>query len=164
MNRVFTSRFVHTPRTIPPSPCRESTDASALSLRQRTQSLHPSRPSAFGPHLLEKPLRGFLYPISLYTSSSYGCSLPSNSVVGPPRDGDEEWIALVQRGECPFSNKVRIAQDLGAKAVIFGDETEERGGIKGGKGLLTPWSPGESSLPSRGSHRNKTDNSPPSNR
>ncbi|GAA5954779.1 hypothetical protein JCM3765_007773 [Sporobolomyces pararoseus] len=116
---------------------------------ERTQSLHPSRPSAFGPHLLEKPLRGFLYPISLYASSSYGCSLPTD-IDSIPRqvtndnggkDGEEEWIALVQRGECPFSNKVRIAQELGASAVVFGDQDEEKGGIKGGKGLLTPWSP-----------------------
>ncbi|GAA6024890.1 hypothetical protein JCM11491_006668 [Sporobolomyces phaffii] len=108
---------------------------------ERTQSLHPSRPSAFGPHLLEKPLRGFLYPISIHTASPYGCSPPSAASALVPSQHDGEWIALVQRGECPFSTKVRIAQELGAAAVVFGDEDEERGGIKGGKGLLTPWSP-----------------------
>ena len=101
--------------------------------------------------MLEKSLRGFLYPISLYASSSYGCSLPDNfdSIVrlsahdNGKQEKEEEWIALVQRGECPFSNKVRIAQELGASAVVFGDQDEEKGGIKGGKGLLTPWSPGK---------------------
>ncbi|GAA5943232.1 uncharacterized protein JCM15063_005301 [Sporobolomyces koalae] len=113
---------------------------------ERTQSLHPSRPSAFGPHLFDKPLRGFLYPISLYTDSPYGCSLPTSvnpvSSTSSSLEGrDEDWIALIQRGDCPFSTKVRTAQELGAKAVVFGDEDEQHGGIKGGKGLLTPWSP-----------------------
>jgi hypothetical protein len=39
---------------------------------------------------------------------------------------------------------------------VFGDEDEERGGIKGGKGLLTPWSPGGSSFLSAGSAANLT--------
>lgn len=50
---------------------------------------------------------------------------------------------MIQRGKCPFSQKVRFAQEHGAEAVVFGDQSEAEGGISGGHGLLTPWSPGE---------------------
>jgi len=36
----------------------------------------------------------------------------------PPAD----WIALVERGDCSFEEKVRTAQRMGAQAVIVGDE------------------------------------------
>jgi len=90
---------------------------------------------------LNSPLRGNLYPIQLFSNDSYGCSSTSPSS-SPNAPRDKNWIALVQRGECPFSEKVRVAQGFGAKAVVFGDEDEMKGGIRGGKGLLTPWSPG----------------------
>lgn len=34
-------------------------------------------------------------------------------------------IALVVRGDCHFSDKVRFAQKMGAKAVVVGDSAEE---------------------------------------
>lgn len=34
------------------------------------------------------------------------------------------WIPLVQRGECPFVDKVRIMQRLGAAAVVVGDNVD----------------------------------------
>ncbi|GAA5964717.1 hypothetical protein JCM21900_003009, partial [Sporobolomyces salmonicolor] len=116
---------------------------------ERTNSLHPSRPSSFGPHLVTEPLRGLLFPIphASPASDSFGCSaLPSPP--SPPiraRIPAEGWIALVQRGHCPFSQKVRFAQAHGARAVVFGDEDETEGGIRGGHGLLTPWSPDDTS-------------------
>ncbi|GAA6062321.1 hypothetical protein JCM10212_006873 [Sporobolomyces blumeae] len=146
---------------------------------ERTNSLHPSRPSAFGPHLVSSPLRGLLFPIEFASPSenAYGCPPPSvvgrdladdgaksdegeiegsrpslraaDSIeplaVGRGQGKDEGWIALVERGKCQFSAKVRFAQDHGAKAVVFGDQDEREGGIRGGHGLLTPWSPDDTS-------------------
>ncbi|PWN25774.1 hypothetical protein BDZ90DRAFT_62584 [Jaminaea rosea] len=47
---------------------------------------------------------------------------PPASTSKPPKD----WIALVSRGECPFSSKVRLAQSLGAVAVVVGDTAPKR--------------------------------------
>ncbi|GAA5997062.1 uncharacterized protein JCM10292_006182 [Rhodotorula paludigena] len=109
---------------------------------ERTNSLHPSRPSAFGPHLLSEPLRGLLYPVeSVLPTDAFGCT--AAPVAPAPVTPSTRWIALVQRGKCAFSEKVRFAQGYGASAVVFGDRSEEEGGISGGHGLLTPWSPDE---------------------
>ncbi|BGP37076.1 hypothetical protein JCM10449v2_000980 [Rhodotorula kratochvilovae] len=111
---------------------------------ERTNSLHPSRPSSFGPHLLTEPLRGLLFPVeSVLPTDAYGCK--AQPVAPAPVEPATPWIALVQRGKCPFSQKVRFAQERGAQAVVFGDESEELGGISGGHGLLTPWSPDDTS-------------------
>ncbi|KAG6874792.1 hypothetical protein C0992_006558, partial [Termitomyces sp. T32_za158] len=48
-----------------------------------------------------------------------GC--PDLCISGPNRP-TEPWIALVQRGDCEFVNKVREAQRLGAKAVVVGGD------------------------------------------
>ncbi|GAA5850785.1 hypothetical protein JCM9279_003921 [Rhodotorula babjevae] len=112
---------------------------------ERTNSLHPSRPSSFGPHLLTEPLHGLLFPVeSVLPTDSFGCK--AHPVIpAPVHEPSTPWVALVQRGRCPFSQKVRFAQEHGAMAVVFGDESEEEGGISGGHGLLTPWSPEDSS-------------------
>lgn len=107
---------------------------------ERTNSLHPSRPSSFGPHILDEPLRGFLYPIESATATdAYACT--ALAVAPAPVVPSTPWIAMIQRGKCPFSQKVRFAQEHGAEAVVFGDQSEAEGGISGGHGLLTPWSP-----------------------
>ncbi|KAE8212235.1 hypothetical protein CF327_g4110 [Tilletia walkeri] len=41
-----------------------------------------------------------------------------SSELRPPR----HWIALIERGSCPFVAKIRVAQALGAIAVVVGDE------------------------------------------
>lgn len=102
-----------------------------------------SRPASFGPHITEPPgLPGYLIPVSSLlstcppdTSSSFPLppsskdNLPENFACSPLCTGPsvpkptwvtENWIALVQRGQCPFVEKVRAAQTLGAKAVIVG--------------------------------------------
>ncbi|KAK4705231.1 hypothetical protein P7C70_g983, partial [Phenoliferia sp. Uapishka_3] len=90
-----------------------------------TNSLHPSRPSAFGPHLVAAPLRAPLYPItSLSSSDEYGCPSDTSSNTTLPT-APAVWIALSQRGHCPFSNKVRHAMAHGASGVIFGDDTSD---------------------------------------
>ena len=72
-----------------------------------------SRPAAFGPDL-EQPLLGYVIPLSSFTSPCPTSPLPntSNSAcpplcqIGPYRpDPQETWIALVQRGHCPFVDK-----------------------------------------------------------
>ena len=114
----------------------------ALLPLQRTNSLHPSRPSSFGPHILDEPLRGYLYPVEYASATdAYACS--STAVAPVPVTPAAPWVALIQRGKCPFSEKVRFAQRHGAEAVVFGDQSESEGGIAGGHGLLTPWSPGK---------------------
>lgn len=129
---------------------------------QRTDALYQSRPSSFGPHLTEQDMTGLLFPITAFAknSDSYACSpvpttpspsplIVQRSVIASNRTVPANWIALVQRGHCAFSDKVRFAQYHGASAVLFGDQAYEEGGIGGFGGLLTPWSPGSSSLSSK---------------
>ncbi|KAL8283759.1 hypothetical protein RQP46_005554 [Phenoliferia psychrophenolica] len=107
-----------------------------------TNSLHPS---PFGPHLVAAPLRAPMYPISaLTTSDAYGCaSSKTDNTTRPAPPG--EWIAVSQRGHCPFSAKVRFAAAHGAVGVLFGDMSVAEGGLGGMGGLLTPWSPDDTS-------------------
>jgi hypothetical protein len=61
----------------------------------------------------------------------------------PPRS----WIALVQRGNCSFAEKVRHAALLGAEAVVVGNNVES-GRLEetiGSPGLVGMWSPGDTS-------------------
>ncbi|PWZ03249.1 hypothetical protein BCV70DRAFT_139306, partial [Testicularia cyperi] len=86
-------------------------------------------------------------------SSTYAVS--NGSMPRPP----ENWIALVERGGgCGFAAKVRVAQDLGAIAVVVGDAPSPNwhGGKNGdpneegdpglsGKRLITMFAPGDTS-------------------
>lgn len=98
--------------------------------------IYPARPASFGRELTD-PLLGYVIPLSAFTSpcasnnDSYpfvpdpvqGC--PDLCVDGPARpERSETWIALVQRGGCPFVEKARQAQRLGAKAVVVGGDRE----------------------------------------
>lgn len=72
------------------------------------------RIAAFGPridgeigitgHLLAPPA----------ANDSYGC-------ISVPNPNIKNWIALVERGQCSFLQKVKTMQDSGAIAVIVGD-------------------------------------------
>jgi hypothetical protein len=131
---------------------------SSVSIVDRSPPLtFHSRPAAFGPQL-EDPLLGYVIPLSSFTSpclrndalsghstSNSGCS--PLCPVGPYHpDPKESWIALVQRGHCPFVDKacqphllargvllfyhqVREAQRLGARAVVVGGEDPEISGL-----------------------------------
>lgn len=44
----------------------------------------------------------------------YGCNVISTPSI-------KDWIALVERGQCSFLQKVKSMQDSGAVAVIVGD-------------------------------------------
>lgn len=58
-------------------------------------------------------------------------------MAGPERS--ETWLALVQRGECSFVDKVREAQRLGARGVVVGGAQEN---AAQGDELVTMYSPG----------------------
>ncbi|KAG8898416.1 hypothetical protein FRB99_007445 [Tulasnella sp. 403] len=102
-----------------------------------------SRPASFGPHITEQPgLPGYLIPVSSLATQCPDTNTPitpsiltddddlpenfsclpicTDPSVSRPGIGTENWIALVQRGRCPFAEKVRAAQLLGAKAVVVG--------------------------------------------
>ncbi len=113
----------------------------------RTQATYFTRAAAFGPRIEDdEGLFGTLIPISRYhradprsnSSAMHACPPPGRAVMrrqaqvplqaaepesslsatSPPKD----WIALVERGGgCPFVEKVRTAQELGATAVVVGD-------------------------------------------
>ncbi|KAI8617514.1 hypothetical protein BC830DRAFT_1113108 [Chytriomyces sp. MP71] len=55
-------------------------------------------------------------PSSAATDPKFGCS-----PVRYPGTATGDWIALVQRGECSFVDKVRAMQESGASAVVVGD-------------------------------------------
>lgn len=113
---------------------------------ERTGARHASRPASFGSHLAQE-ITLPLYPLTALNASDdqFGCS-PSltmtTTMTGSNKRG--EWAALVQRGKCSFSQKARHAQSLGARVLVYGDESESEGGVPGG-GLLTPWSPDDTS-------------------
>ncbi|PSR78196.1 hypothetical protein PHLCEN_2v7528 [Hermanssonia centrifuga] len=111
----------------------------SVSVVDRSPALvYPARPASFGIELSDS-LLGYVIPLSSFTApcsagnntSHYpfipnpvqGC--PDLCVDGPYKpDQFESWIALVQRGGCPFVEKARQAQKLGAKAIVVGGDRE----------------------------------------
>ncbi|WFD42865.1 RING-type E3 ubiquitin transferase [Malassezia psittaci] len=103
------------------------------------------RVAAFGPGKVDdEGLWGHLLPIRMFygqdspdgTRSNTGCpstelkhapKTPSilSSFFGAARKPPKDWIALVERGDCSFTDKVRLAQELGAIAVVVGDAQYE---------------------------------------
>jgi len=124
---------------------------STVSIVDRSPALSfASRPAAFGAELSE-PLLGYVIPLSSFTvpcdGDGLGPSIPPNlgcpklCVNGPNEpERSETWIALVQRGECQFVDKVREAQRLGANAVVVGGDNPEISGYP--DGLVNMYSPG----------------------
>ena len=108
-----------------------------MSIVDRSPPLtYPARPASFGKELTD-PLLGYVIPLSAFTAAcpdgntSYpfvpdpvqGC--PDLCVDGTQQpEQSETWIALVQRGGCPFVDKARQAQRLGAKAVVVGGDRD----------------------------------------
>jgi hypothetical protein len=64
-----------------------------------------------------------------------------------PEVSTPKKIALVVRGHCSFSHKVRVAQARGASAVLVADDVRRIGelDVEGRErdGLLTMYSPGQ---------------------
>ncbi|KIJ62527.1 hypothetical protein HYDPIDRAFT_114171 [Hydnomerulius pinastri MD-312] len=128
---------------------------SSVSVVDRSPPLtFHSRPAAFGPEL-EEPLLGYVIPLSSFTStcprsdtfssddtSNTGCPPLCRTGRNEP-DPTESWIALVQRGNCPFVEKVREAQRLGARAVVVGGEDPDVSGLP--DSLVNMYSKGDAS-------------------
>ncbi|KAF8330325.1 uncharacterized protein EI90DRAFT_1178055 [Cantharellus anzutake] len=130
---------------------------------------YASRTAAFGPRITQTPgLLGYVIPLS---SFMHPCNqdvtipsrLPRLTMVEPEPvnfgcpdlcpfrtdqhpDQSEAWIALVQRGNCSFTAKVREAARLGARAVVVGGSPNNAEGDE----LITMYSPdpsGDISIP-----------------
>lgn len=127
---------------------------STVSVVDRSPPLtFSARPATFGSEL-EDPLLGYVIPLSSFTTPcasanasnvlSDGDNLACETLCtnGPHKpDPTETWIALVQRGQCQFVDKVREAQRLGANAVVVGGDNPETSGNP--DTLVNMYSPGE---------------------
>jgi len=131
-----------------------------------------SRPASFGP-IIEDAVMGYGIPMDAFTvpcpgdgdihghvgseitgnGSDMGLELRGTTNLGCPKlcmadghdvpEASESWIAIVQRGQCQFVEKVREAQRFGAKAVVVGgDDPDESGNPDT---LVNMYSQGESS-------------------
>lgn len=89
------------------------------------------RIAAFGPRIDgEIGIVGLVSPPSLLASDSmYGCNRVYHT--------QKNWIALVERGQCSFIQKVKAMQESGAIAVIVGDRYFN--------GWVTMYAPGDTS-------------------
>lgn len=98
----------------------------------------PARPASFGAELSD-PLLGYVIPLTSFTApcddqvSNFTLKHRADPVLGCPQlcvhgphapEPSESWIALVQRGGCPFIEKARQAQQLGARAVVVGGDSD----------------------------------------
>ncbi|KNZ52468.1 uncharacterized protein VP01_3562g1 [Puccinia sorghi] len=103
---------------------------------KHTSRIHASRPASFGPHFSNPdgqpmnliPIEFYLNPRTTINTEIHslpkrlGCPPTSDQPSShPPSPHPQDWIALIERGACPFIEKVRYAQHLGAAAVIVGD-------------------------------------------
>jgi hypothetical protein len=89
------------------------------------------RLAAFGTRLNHEGLSGWLESVTRWQNETHGCKSFTEKV-------PERWIALVERGECSFVEKVRAMQASGAVAVVVGDNQT-------GNLLLTMFSPSDAS-------------------
>ncbi|GET00141.1 E3 ubiquitin-protein ligase RNF13 isoform X1 [Rhizophagus clarus] len=93
---------------------------------------YQDRIAAFGPRLADEGLLGYLVSVEMIEANNQkGCSklkrkAPTN-----------QWIALVERGQCTFIEKVRSMQASGAIAVVVGDNKKN--------GLITMYATGDTS-------------------
>lgn len=108
-----------------------------------TDELYPDRTAGFGPSFPMQGMSGFMIPIEfLSPNDPWGCqpltvdNLPRNGspalekLLQQLKGGTENpipWIALVERGKCPFIDKVRSMQASGAICTIVGDN--QKGGL-----------------------------------
>ncbi|KAJ8324224.1 hypothetical protein QVD99_008552 [Batrachochytrium dendrobatidis] len=98
-----------------------------------TNTSYPDRGAAFGSLIGPTGLVGILIPVNAIDSkhSRSGCKPISFESVPPLTQAQlsfnlhssAHWIALVERGECSFADKVRAMQQSGASAVIIGDNS-----------------------------------------
>ncbi|KAG1138580.1 hypothetical protein G6F37_006684 [Rhizopus arrhizus] len=84
------------------------------------------RLAAFGPRI-DQIITGYL---SAPSNDMYGCSTVKNIT-------QKNWIAVLERGQCSFLQKVQAMQESGAIAVVVGDRHFN--------GWVTMYAPGDTS-------------------
>jgi E3 ubiquitin-protein ligase RNF13 len=97
-----------------------------------TNVTYQDRIAAFGPRLTDEGLLGYLVSVEMIEANNQkGCSKLKRKAP------TEKWIALVERGQCTFIEKVRNMQASGAIAVVVGDNEKN--------GLITMYATGDTS-------------------
>jgi len=97
-----------------------------------TNVTYQDRIAAFGPRLTDEGLFGYIVSVEMIEDDNQkGCSKLKKDV------STKNWIALVERGQCTFIEKVRNMQASGAIAVVVGDNEKN--------GLITMYATGETS-------------------
>jgi len=116
-----------------------ASDGSVSIVDRSPPVVFSARPASFGAELVD-PLLGYVIPLSAFTVPCQPDPITNETnlhgpdpIQGCPHlcvdgrnqpDPTESWIALVQRGGCPFVEKARQAQQLGAKAVVVGGNSD----------------------------------------
>ncbi|CAG8748899.1 24230_t:CDS:2, partial [Gigaspora rosea] len=97
-----------------------------------TNATYQDRIAAFGPRLTDEGLFGYLVSIeTIEEDNQKGCNKLKKKLTNDSR------IALVERGQCSFIDKVRNMQASGAIAVVVGDNEHN--------GLITMYATGDTS-------------------
>uniref|UniRef100_A0A1D1Z0R5 RING-type E3 ubiquitin transferase n=1 Tax=Anthurium amnicola TaxID=1678845 RepID=A0A1D1Z0R5_9ARAE len=97
-----------------------------------TNETYQDRIAAFGPRLTDEGLFGYLVSVDkIEINNQKGCNKMKKKAP------TEKWIALVERGQCTFIEKVRNMQTAGAIAVVVGDNEKN--------GLITMYATGDTS-------------------
>ncbi|CAG8794078.1 20149_t:CDS:2, partial [Cetraspora pellucida] len=99
-----------------------------------TNVTYQDRIAAFGPRLTDEGLFGNL--VSVGTIENEGDNQKGCNRLKKKYDNDK-WIALIERGQCSFIDKVRNMQASGAIAVVVGDNEHN--------GLITMYATGDTS-------------------
>jgi hypothetical protein len=92
------------------------------SLQRRISGEYIVGTARFGPDLTFAGVSGVLALVLDSKGSFSGCAAPLSLISGsPPFLRISDGIALMERGECAFSTKVKNAQSAGARAVVITD-------------------------------------------
>lgn len=88
----------------------------------RSGEIFPSRTAEFGPRITIDGITGILLPIENLDEkgSRKGCEALKIPPTLKINNVDVPWIALVERGNCTFLQKIKAMQESGAAAVIVG--------------------------------------------
>lgn len=88
----------------------------------RNGDIFPSRSAEFGPRIRTDGITGILLPVESLDEkgSRTGCEALKTPPSLKINNVDVPWIALVERGNCTFLQKIKAMQESGASAVIVG--------------------------------------------
>lgn len=94
----------------------------------KNNATYHDRLAGFGPRLIDHSrddnksgIKGYLVSLNLLSyKDKHGCH-PFHDLVKYFPENREKLIVMIQRGECPFVDKVRAMQESGAYAVVIGD-------------------------------------------